>query len=72
MEGLALIALATAAVVIGFFLIRQSNKKGRWGIDSLTTTCPRCRHAHACASQTHISRGRDVGRMDVPEMGLQG
>jgi hypothetical protein len=43
MEGFALIALAIAAVVIGFFLIRQSKKKSRWGIGSLTTTCPRCR-----------------------------
>jgi hypothetical protein len=43
MEGFALIALAITAVVIGFFLIRQSKKKGRWGIGSLTTTCPRYR-----------------------------
>ena len=31
MEGFALIALAIAAVLIGFFLIRQSKKKGPWG-----------------------------------------
>ena len=43
MEGFALIALAIAAVLIGFFLIRQSKKKGPWGIGPLTTTCPRCR-----------------------------
>ena len=56
MEGFALIALAIAAVVIGFLLIRQSRKKDH--------DLPALPHTHACASQTHINRGRDVGRMD--------
>jgi hypothetical protein len=33
---------------------------------------PALPHIHACASQTHISGGRDVGRMDVPHRRLQG
>jgi hypothetical protein len=33
---------------------------------------PALPHTDACASQTHINRGRDVGRMDVPDMRLQG
>ena len=33
---------------------------------------PALPHTHACASQTHINRGRNVGRMDVPDMRLQG
>lgn len=33
---------------------------------------PALPHIHACASQTHISGGRGVGRMDVPHRRLQG
>ena len=71
MEGFALIALAIAAVVIGFFLIRQSKKKAR-GHRAADHDLPALPHTHACASQAHINRGRNVGRMDVPDMRLQG
>ena len=71
MEGFALIALAIAAVVIGFFLIRQSKKKAR-GHRAADHNLPALPHVHARASQTHISGGRDVGRMDVPHRRLQG
>jgi hypothetical protein len=47
MEGIGLIALAIAVVLVGFFVIRQSKKKGRWGIGSLSTSCPALRHAYA-------------------------
>ena len=58
MEGFALIALAIAAVVIGFFLIRQSKKKGPWGIGPLTTTCPRCRTSMpALRKPTSVAEG---------------
>lgn len=42
MEGIGFIALAIAAVLVGFFVVRQSKTKGRWGIGSLNPACPRC------------------------------
>jgi hypothetical protein len=42
MEGIGCIALAIAAVLVGFFVVRQSKTKGRWGIGSLNPACPRC------------------------------
>jgi hypothetical protein len=42
MEGIGLVALAIAAVLVGFFVIRQSKTTGRWGMGPLSTACPRC------------------------------
>ena len=36
------VALASAAVLVGFFVVRPSKTKGRWGIGSLSPACPRC------------------------------
>jgi hypothetical protein len=36
------IAILLAAGVVGVFIMRQSQAKGRWGFGRLRTNCPRC------------------------------
>lgn len=72
MEGIGLIALAIAVVLVGFFVIRQSKKKGRWGIGIVEHVLSGLRRAYARDPSTDINRAGDVGRMDMPEMRLQG
>ncbi len=72
MEGIGFIALAIAAVLVGFFVVRQSKTKGRWGIGSLNPACPRCGTSMPAIRRPASIAEAMWGRMDVPEMRLQG
>jgi len=37
-----LIFIGLAVLIGGLIVLRQSQMKGRWGIGSLTASCPRC------------------------------
>jgi hypothetical protein len=72
MEGIGFIALAIAAVLVGFFVVRQSKTKGRWGHRVAEPGLSTLRHVHARDPTARINCGSNVGRMDVPQMRLQG
>jgi hypothetical protein len=72
MEGFALITFGHSGGGHRLFLHSPVEKERPLGHRVADHELPALPHTHACTPQIYINRGRDVGRMDVPDMRLQG